>query len=74
LIGRLFPYTSHVLFTDLRHSNLNDVRKETFSSKRSALVLMIYLLGHLWVFYHTIVYYGGHSHALGVKMCYAIVS
>ena len=51
LFGRSFPYTSHVIFTDLTHSNLNDVRKETFNSKRSvsdhALLLV---LGSLWVF------------------------
>ena len=39
LFGHFFPYTSHVIFTDLKHSHLNDVRKDTFNSKRSALAI-----------------------------------
>ena len=63
LIGRLFPYTSHVIFTDLSHSNLNDVRKDTFSSERSAMANADDLFSRPFVgFCHTIVYYGGHSH------------
>lgn len=70
LFGYFFPYTSHVLFTDLRHSRLNDVRKETFNSKRSALPFCMWWtccnvtawsFDNLWDICYSIVYNGDHS-------------